>query len=70
MVKDRVDNLLSKNTVKIKVERLPWGKDKIVVFRRKLENLLLAIAINSYNVSRYVTSKHVFTDQMIFKYED
>ena len=58
MVKDHVDNLVEK-TVKIKVNRMPWGEDKIVVSRRKLENLLLAIAINSYNVSRYVTSKHV-----------
>ena len=46
MVEDHVDNLLSKNLVEIKVDRSPWGEDKIVVFRRKLENLLLAIAVN------------------------
>ena len=27
IVEDRVDNLLSKNSVKIKVDRSPWGKD-------------------------------------------
>ena len=32
---------------------------KIVVFRRKLKNLLLVIAINSYNAIGYVTSNHV-----------
>ena len=55
MVEDPVDNLLSKNSVEIMVDRSPWGKDKIVVFRRQLENLLLAIAINSYNAICYVT---------------
>ena len=61
MVEDRVDNLLSKNSVEIKFDRSPWDEEKIglVVFRRKLENLLLVIAIKSYNASRYVTSKHV-----------
>ena len=59
MVEDGVDNLLTKTWVVIKVDRSPWGKDKIVVFRRILENLLLVIAINSYNASRYVASKHV-----------
>ena len=59
MVEDRVDNLLSKNSVEIKVGRSLCGEDKIVVFRRKLENLLLAIAVNSYKASRYVTGKHV-----------
>ena len=59
MVEDLVDNLLSKNSVEIKVDRSPLGEDKIVVFRGKLENLLLAIAVNCYNASRYVTSKHV-----------
>ena len=59
MNQDLVDSLLSKNSVEMKVGRSQWGKDKIVVFRRKLENLLLGIAINSYNASRYVISKHV-----------
>ena len=57
MVEDRINNLLSKNSVEIKVDRSPWGGDKIVVFRRKLEKLLLAIY--TYNASRYITSKHV-----------
>ena len=47
MVGDRVHNLLSKNLVEIKFDRTPWGKAKIVVFRRKFENLLLVIAVNS-----------------------
>ena len=38
MVKDHVDNLVSKNLVKIKTDPSP------VVFRGKLENLLLVIA--------------------------
>ena len=59
IVDDCADNLLSKNLVEIKVDRSSWGEDKIVVFRRKLENLLLAITLNSYSASRYVTSKHV-----------
>ena len=61
MVEDRVDNLLSKNSVEIKFDRSPWDEEKIglVVFRRKLENLLLVIAIKSYNASRYVIGKHV-----------
>ena len=59
MVKDRVDNLLSKNSVEIKVDRSPWGEDKIVVFRRQLENQLFAITVNSFNASRYVICKHV-----------
>ena len=57
MVEDCVSNLLSKNSVKIKVDRSPRGEDKIVFFRRKLENLLLAIVINSYNAKHHVTSK-------------
>ena len=47
MVEEWVDNLLSKISV------------EIVVFRRKLDNLLLVIAVNSYNATCYVTSKHV-----------
>ena len=43
MVEDRVDNLLSKYSVEIKVDQSPWGKDKVVVFRRKLEKLQLAM---------------------------
>ena len=58
IVEDHVDNLLSKNLVKIRVDQSPWGKDLIVFLRRKLENLLLVIAVNSYNAT-YVTSKHV-----------
>ena len=46
MVENRVDNLLSKNSVGIKVDRSLWGEDKMVVFVRKLENVLLAIAVN------------------------
>ena len=45
MVEDGVDNLLSKNSVEIKVDRSPWDEDKIVVFRRKLKNLQLAMAV-------------------------
>ena len=59
MVEDHVDNPLLKNSVEIKLDRSPWGEDKIVVFRRKLENLLLALAVNSDNACRYATSKHV-----------
>ena len=59
VVEDRVDNLLSKHSVEIKVDRSPRGEDNIVVFRRKLENLMLAIAVNSYSASRYVTSTYV-----------
>ena len=59
MVEDRVDDPLSNKSVEIKVDRSPWCEDKIVVFRRKLENLLLVIASNSYNARRYVTSKIV-----------
>ena len=40
MVEDSFCNLLSKNYVEVKVDRSPWGEDKIVVFRRQLENLL------------------------------
>ena len=58
-VEDRVDNLLSKNSVEVKPDQSPWGKG-LIVFRRKLENLLLVmIAVNSYNAICYVTSKHV-----------
>ena len=58
-VEDRVDNLLSKNSVEVKADQSPWGKG-LIVFRRKLENLLLVmIAVNSYNAICYVTSKHV-----------
>ena len=55
MIEDHVDNLLLKNSVKIKVDRSPWGEDKIVVFRKTNENLLLVIAVNCYNASCYVT---------------
>ena len=50
MVEDRVDNLLSKKSVEIKVDRSPLGENKIVVFRGKLENLLLKMAINYITV--------------------
>ena len=33
MVEDRVDNLLSKNSVEIKVDRSPCGEEKILVFK-------------------------------------
>ena len=56
MVENRVDNLRTKNSVEIKVDRSQWGEDKIVVFRRKLENLLFVTAVNSYNAIRCVTS--------------
>ena len=59
IVEDCVDNLLLKNSVQIEVDRLPWREEKIVVFRRKLENLLLVIAMNGYNAICYVASKHV-----------
>ena len=59
MVDDHVYYLLSKSSVKIKVDRLPWGEDYIVVVRRKSENLLLVIDVNSYIAICYVTSKHV-----------
>ena len=36
MVEDRVDKLLSKNSVEIKVDQSPRDEDKIVVFRTKL----------------------------------
>ena len=48
MVEYRANNLVEK--LKIKVDN---------VFRRKLENLPLAIAVNKYNAILYVTSKHV-----------
>ena len=51
IVEDCVVNILSKNSVEIKVDRSPWGKFKIVVFRSKLENLLLVIAVKSYNAT-------------------
>ena len=54
MVEDRVDSLLSNNSVEIKVDRSLL----IVVFRRKLENLLLVIAVYSYNAIK-VISKHL-----------
>ena len=47
MVEDRIDYLLLKNSFEIKVDSSPWSEDKIVVFRRTMQNLLLAIAINS-----------------------
>ena len=60
MVEDHVDNLLLKNSFQIMVDQSPWGEDKVVVvFSRKLENLLLVVAINSYNASRYFTGRHV-----------
>ena len=59
MAEDRVDNLPSKNLVEINVDQSPWGEDQIVVFRRKLGNLLLVIAINSYNAICNVTIKYV-----------
>ena len=46
IVEDRVDNL-SNNSVEVKVDRSSWGKDKTVAFRRKLENLLRALAVNT-----------------------
>ena len=49
MVEDRVNNRLSKSSVEIKVDRSTWGEDKLVVFRRKLETLQLAVTINSYS---------------------
>ena len=57
MVEDHVDNPLSKNSVEMRVDRSPWGKDKIVVFRKKSENLdlLFVIAVKSYNAICYVT---------------
>ena len=59
MVEDRVDNLVLKNLVEMKFDQSTWGEEMMVIFRRKLEDLLLAIAVNSYIASRYVTSKHV-----------
>ena len=51
MVKDRVDNLLSKTSTdrhgaKIRL----WYSE---------ENLLVVIAVNNYNAIRYVTTKHI-----------
>ena len=68
MTEDRVYNLLWKKLVEIKVDRSPFGEDKIVVFRGKLENLLLVIAVNCQIGSNCVTSKRA--NQMIFHYED
>ena len=59
MVEDRFVNLLSKASIKIQVDRLPWEEDQLVVFRRKVENLPLVIDVNSCNAIRNVTSKHV-----------
>ena len=67
-VEDGVDNLLLKNSVEIKVDRSLWGEDMTVVFRRKLDNILLVKAVNSYNaIHKHVQIKCFFITKIKVK---